>query len=159
MSTADYLLSAAAVRERSAMVLACACVCLFVFLDLPLTWMNYAALINLSHQYVNAASEVLRAAVVTAAMGPCAVLDSPLLFVYNSLTLAIGLLIMGVVMRKGIFRKATAYLAVAIGVCGIVAVLGPFILKALGPTIILVSLLTTAWSAFVAFDLLRLARQ
>jgi hypothetical protein len=71
-------------------VLATACVALFVFLDLALTWPNYGTLITFSGTYSKAANETQRAAVVAVATYPSAVLESGLLFVYNSLTQVAG---------------------------------------------------------------------
>ncbi len=131
--------------NRNLMLLATACVALFIFLDLAITWTNYAALITLSNKYAAAANAVQRAAVVLAANYPSAVLESRLLFVYNTLTLAVGILLTGFAMRKGIFNKTTAYLGVITGVLGIVSVIGPFFVSALSAAIILTSILTTVW--------------
>jgi hypothetical protein len=54
------------------------------------------------------------------------VVDSNLIFVYNSLTFAVGILITGLVMLKGIFGKGTAFLGLATGILGIAAVAGSF---------------------------------
>jgi hypothetical protein len=144
--------------HRNAMLLATACVLSFVFLDLALTWTNYAVLITLSSRYAAASNDAQRAAIVGIASYPAAVLESGLLFVYNTLTLAVGILITGFVMRKGIFRKSTAYLGVLTGILGIVSVVGSFFTSALGVTIIVTSLLTTLWALFVGYELHRLGR-
>ena len=86
-------------------------------------------------------------------------LESGLLFVYNTLTLAVGILMIGLVMLKGIFSKSTAYLGLATGIFGIVAVAGPFFLTSLSVTIIIASVLTTAWVLRAGYELYRLGQQ
>ena len=75
------------------MLLATACVALFIFLDLALTWTNYAAHLAFSGKYARAVNDAQRAAVVGVAIYPSAILESGLLFVYNTLVLAVGILI------------------------------------------------------------------
>ncbi len=145
--------------SRSMMLLAASCVALFVFLDLALTWTNYAALIALSGKYASAASPAEKSAVLAIAAFPAILLDSGLLFIYNSLTLAVGLLLAGVVMLKSGFGKASAYLGMAAGGLGTMAVVGPFFVRSLGPLIILVSLLTMIWAILVGYQLYVLGRE
>jgi hypothetical protein len=144
--------------DRNAMLLATACVALFVFLDLALTWTNYAALITFSGRYAAATNEAQRAAIVWVANYPSAVLESGLLFVYNTLVLAVGILMTGLVMLKGIFNKSTAYMGLLTGILGIVSVVGSFFGNALSALIIVTSLLTTVWVLFVGYQLCRLGR-
>ncbi len=145
--------------NRNAMLLAAACVALFVVLDLAITWTNYAALITLSGQYALAAGEAQRAAVIAAAEYPSVVVESNLLFIYNTLVLAVGILIAGFVMRKGAFSKSTAYLGVAIGILGIVSVVGPVVVSALSVTIVVTSALTTVWLLLVGYRLCKFGWQ
>lgn len=145
--------------SRSVILLAVSCVALFVFLDLGITWTNYAALIMLSGQYAHAANATEKAAVVAIATAPVIILESGLLFVYNSLTLAIGMLLAGLVMLKGSFGKAAAYLGIVAGALGTVAVVGSFFVRFLGSLIILVSLLTMVWAMIVGYRLYRLGRE
>lgn len=145
--------------NRSAMLLATACVAMFVVLDLAITWTNYAALITLSGRYAKAATEAQKAAVIAAAGYPCVVLESNLLFVYNTLVLAVGILMTGFVMLNGSFRKSIAYLGLATGILGVVSVVGPFFVSALKVTIIFTSVLTTVWVLFVGHGLYRLGRK
>jgi hypothetical protein len=144
--------------HRNAMLLAAACVLSFVFLDLALTWTNYAVLITFSSRYATAVNDAQRAAIVGIARYPAAVLESGLLFVYNTLVLAVGILITGFVMLKGIFSRSTAYLGVLTGILGTVSVVGSFFTSALGVTIIVTSLLTTVWALCVGYELHRLGR-
>jgi hypothetical protein len=146
--------------DRNAMLVATACMVLFVVLDLPLTWTNYDVLITLSGRYATATNDAQRAVFVAAAIYPSMVLESNLLFVYNSLTLAIGILMTGLVMLKGIFSKSTAYLAVATGIFGIVAVASSFFASSVSSvSIVLASILTTVWALFAGYRLYRLGRQ
>lgn len=145
--------------NRNLMLLAVAFIGLFIILDLALTWTNYAVLITLSGDYAAAADETQRLAAIAAAYYPTAVLESDLLFVYNTLTLSVGILLTGLVMLRGIFGRITAYLGVATGVIGIIAVVGPLLVSALDVTVILASALTTIWALFVGYGLYRLGRQ
>ena len=145
--------------HRNAMLLAAACMALFVVLDLAITWTNYAALITLSGRYAQAADEGQRAAVIAAAEYPSVVVESNLLFFYNTLVLGVGILITGFVMLKGAFSKSTAYLGLATGILGIISVVGPVFVSALSVTIIVTSILTTVWLLFVGYRLCKLGRQ
>ncbi len=145
--------------NRNAMLAAAACMGLFIILDLALTWTNIAVLITFSGDYAAATNDLHRTAIVTAAMYPSAVVGSNLLFVYNTLTLSIGILVTGRVMLKGIFNKPTAYVGLVTGILGIVSVAGPVFVNALSVTIIIASLLTTAWILLVGYRLMRLSQQ
>jgi len=145
--------------NTNVMLVAIACMGLFVFLDLAITWTNYASLITLSGSYAAATNDAQKAVFITAAMYPSAILESSLLFVYNTLTLSIGILMTGLVMLKGIFSKSTAYLGLVTGILGIVSVVGPFFASALSTTIIITSILTTIWVFFVGHRLYRLSQQ
>lgn len=145
--------------ERNAMLIATAFVGLFVILDLALTWTNIGSLITLGGHFATAANEAERSGIVTAAMYPSSVADSNLTFIYNSFTLAVGILLTGLVMRKGTFNKTTAYTGIATGVCAIVSVASSFFSSTVsGMTIILASLLTTIWYLLVGFRLFRLGQ-
>jgi hypothetical protein len=143
------------------MLLATACVGLFVILDLALTQMNYAMFIPLSASYAAATDAAQKAALVAAATYPATVVASGLLFVYNTLTLSVGILLAGLVMLKatGIFNKATAYLGLATGILGSIAVVGSFFTSSLGFTTILASILTLVWAFFAGFGLYQLGRE
>jgi len=142
--------------NRNAMLIAAACMGLFIVLDLVLTWPNIAALITLSGNYAAATNDAQRTVFITAAIYPSGVVESNLLFVYNSLTLSIGILITGFVMLKGIFNKGIAYLGLVTGILGIVSVVGPVFISVLSGAIILTSVLTTIWVMVVAYRLYRL---
>jgi hypothetical protein len=146
--------------NRNAMLVATAFIGLFVVLDLALTWINIGSLIALSGSYAAAANETQRAVFVTAAIYPSTVADSNLVFVYNTLTLSVGILMTGPVMLRGIFDKITAYVGIATGLLGTVSVVSSFFADSLsGVTIILASVLTTVWVLLVGYRLYRLGQQ
>jgi hypothetical protein len=90
---------------------------------------------------------------------PLAVLESNLLGVYIILIPAVGYLISGLVMLKGIFSKSTAYLGLVSGILGIISVVGSVFVSFLGVTIIIASFLTTVWVLLVGYKLFRLSKQ
>jgi hypothetical protein len=61
-------------------------------------------------------------------------------------------------MLKGIFNKTTAYLALAVGITGIVF-MGSYIAGALYVFRIINALLATVWYLFVGYRLYKLGRQ
>lgn len=64
------------------------------------------------------------------------------------------------VMLKGIFSKITAYIGIATGIFGIVAVIGPIFVSALGLLgAILASVLTLIWCFLVGYSLYRLGQK
>jgi hypothetical protein len=144
--------------NRDAMLVATACVGLFVVLDLAVTWSNYAALITLGGHYAAAATDAQRAADVAAASYASAVVTSSLEGVYSILVLSLGILVVGLVMLGGVFRKSTAYLGVVTGILGVVSVAGPFLVSAVSVTIIITSVLTTVWVLIVGYRLYRLGQ-
>jgi hypothetical protein len=145
--------------DRNTMVVATGFKWLFVVLELAIGWTNFAVLITLSDSYAAATTDVQRAAYVASANYATTVLNSTLSEVYSILVPALGTLLIGLVMRKGLFNKGTAYLGVVAGVLGIVAVVGPLFTSALNPVIVLTSLLTSVWFLLVGFRLYRLGQQ
>ena len=138
--------------NRSAMLLASAFVGLFVALDLAVTWTNYAALLTLSSLYAAAPTEVQRAGYVAAANYASAVLASPTEVFYAIVDLSLGVFLIGFVMlkEKGIFRRTTAYLGLAVGMFGFISV-GRFFVA-----VMLHTALITIWFLFVGYRLCRL---
>ena len=132
---------------------------LFVVLDLAVTWSNYSSLISLSTKYAIATNDTQRMAFVAAANYAYGVLSSSLFAVYAILVPALGISIIGLVMLKGTFSKVTAYLGVVTGILGIISVVGPFFLTALGMVAIITSVLTTVWVLLVGIKLLKLSKQ
>jgi hypothetical protein len=138
--------------HRSAMLVATAFIGLFVVLDLAVTWSSYAALLTLGGRYAAAADDVQRAAYVAAANYPSAVLTSHLEIVYAIVILSFAILIIGIVMWKGIFNRATAFLGLITGILGIASLTGVTAL------IIMNALFATLWVLFVGFRLYRLGQ-
>jgi hypothetical protein len=141
------------------MLLALACEGLFVALDLAITWTAYPSLITMGGNYAAATSDAQRAVIVAAAGYPSAINDSPLSGIYAILIPALGLLFASLVMRKGSFNKALAYMGVIAGVCGILAGIGPIFLGALETVQYVNSSLAMIWFFFVGFRLYQLGRQ
>jgi len=135
--------------------LAAGCMILFVFLDLAITWTSYSAAMALGSSYLRALTEVQKSAILTAAQPVGAVLHSNLLFVYNTLTLAAGIFLTGIVMLRSTVGKATAYLGIITGCAGILAVVGSFFTSALNSAIIVASCLTTLWAFIVGYQFCR----
>ena len=92
---------------------------LFVILDLAVTWTAYSTMIIAGVGYGAAATEAQRAAFLAAAAYPSAILASPLLGTYAILIPSLGVLFAGLVMFKGVFNKGSAYVALAVGLTGI----------------------------------------
>ena len=128
---------------------------LFVVLDLAVIWTNHAGLLTLSRWHAAAAREAQRAAYVAAANHAAAVLASPLTVYYAIVDLALGILLTGFVMLKGagIFSRTAAYLALAAGVFGILAVTGCFVV------IMANAICTMRWVLLVGYELSRLGRE
>lgn len=143
--------------NRSAMLLAATSLGLFVALELAITWPNYGALIGLSSQYAAAATDAERAIVVSGAEYISALLSTPLVAIYTILIPGIGVFIASFVMLKGGFSKAAAWLGVVTGVFALIASIGPLLVNALSPAIIIVSTLTLVWYLAVGYKLLRLS--
>jgi hypothetical protein len=139
--------------NRYAMLIGVAFVGLFVVLEPAVNWAAYAAMLRLSGDYAAAASEAQRAIYVAAASYPSAVIASPLALIYAIGTLSFGILVIGWVMRNGVFNKLTAYLGIATGMFGIAAVAG------LSVAVILNAVAATGWLFLVGFRLYRLSQQ
>lgn len=144
--------------QRPLMVVATVSISLFVILDLTLTWTNYAALIPLSDRFAHAGSEAHRAAITATAEYPTLIIESSLLFFYNSLSLALGILVVGIVMRRGVFGQGIAWIGITGGILGIVSVVGSLFVAGSSAGIILTSILTTIWTFLVGLKLRKLAR-
>ena len=157
--TAVALYLALKAVNKNAMLVGCGLLILFVILDLAITWPNYAALITLSGDYGAATNDAQRALLIAAASYPAAILASTLLGVYIILVPAIGIFIIGRVMLNSFFNKAAAYSGLGAGLLGIVAVVGPFFVTALGLFAVFSSVLTTVWVLLLGYQLYRLSRE
>ena len=140
------------------MVLALACEGLFVALDLAITWTAYSSLTTMGSVYATATSAAQRELIVAAAGYPSIITDSPLLGIYIGFLPALGLLFASLVMRKGIFNKALAYMGVLAGVFGILAGIGPFFISDLETAQYINAGLAMIWFFFVGFKLYKLSR-
>jgi len=145
--------------NKCMMLLALACEGLFVALDLAVTWTAYSSLIILGGSYAAAASDGQRAIIVAAAGYPSMIIDSPLLGIYAILIPALGLLLVSLVMRKGIFNTTLAYLGVLAGISGILAGVGPLFISDLETAQKINAGLATIWFLVVGWKLYRLGRQ
>jgi hypothetical protein len=143
---------------RDGALLAAAFAGLFVVLDLALTWTAFSVLITSGGAYTGAATDAQRTVLVAAAGHASAVLDSPLLRIYAVVLPSLGIFFAGLVMRRGAFNKATVYLALAVGISGIVY-LGSYVTGALDMVRIINALLVTVWFGFVGCGLYKLGRQ
>ncbi len=136
--------------NRSAMAFAVAFVGLFIALDLAVTWTHIGSILTLYGQYATTTEPAARASLVAAADYGSAIITSPLEPVYAIATLAIGVLVTGFVMLRGVFNKLTAALAILAGLSGIAAPSG------LAPLIYGNALAIMAWLFFVGIRLVRL---
>src|SRR3989337_564053 len=130
---------------------------LFVILDLAVTWTAFSTMIIVGGDYGAATTEAQRAALAAAAAYASAMLASPLAQVYANVIPALGVLFAGVVMLKGVFNKATAYLALAMGLVGILY-LGSFFIDGLAVLAIIAALLAMIFYLLVGVRLYRLSR-
>ena len=87
------------------------------------------------------------------------IIDSPLLGIYAILIPALGLLLVSLVMRKGIFNTALAYLGVVAGISGILAGVGPLFISHLETAQKINAGLSTIWFFVAGWQLYRLGRQ
>lgn len=130
---------------------------LFVILDLAVTWTAYAALIVAGASYGAATTAAERAAPVAAAAYPSALLESPMAGTYAILIPALGVLFAGLVMFRGVFSRATAYLALATGFTGILY-MGSIYVEGLAAFRYVNGLLAAFFYLLVALRLRRLGR-
>jgi hypothetical protein len=130
---------------------------LFVILDLAVTWTAYSTLIIAGVQYDAAATEAQRAASVASAAYASAMLDSPLFGTYAILIPSLGVLFAGLVMVKGVFTRATAYVALAVGLTGILF-MGSYIIDSLAVLRYINALLATVFYLLAGYRLYKLGK-
>lgn len=130
---------------------------LFVILDLAVTWTAFSALILAGSDYGAATSEAQRAAAVAAAAYPSAMLASPFFKMYANVIPALGIFFAGVVMLRGVFSRPTAYLALAMGLVGVLY-LGSFFIDGLAVLAIVNAFLATLFYLLVGVRLYKLGR-
>jgi hypothetical protein len=130
---------------------------LFVALDLAVTWTSYSTMIVVGSDYVAATSPAQQAALAAAAAYPAAILQSPILGTYAIVVPALGALFVGVVMLGGVFSRLTAYLALGMGVVGILYI-GSFFMEALEAIRYATGLLAIPFYLLAGVRLYRLGR-
>jgi hypothetical protein len=130
----------------------------FVALDLAVTWTAYSVLITSGAGYGAAATDAQKAAFVAAASYPSTILVSPVLGTYAILIPSLGILFAGLVMFKGVFNRATAYVALAVGLTGILF-MGRYVLEPLAVLRYINALLAMVFYLLVGFRLYRLSRE
>jgi hypothetical protein len=130
---------------------------LFVILDLAVTWTAYSTMIIVGVQFGAAATEAQRAALAAAASYASAMLVSPLLGTYAILIPSLGILFAGLVMLRGVFSRATAYIALLVGITGILF-MGKYILEAMAVLRYINALLATVFYLLVGVRLYKLGR-
>lgn len=145
--------------NKHQMLLALACEGLFVALDLAITWTAYASLVALGGSYATATSDAQRASLVAAAGYPSSIANAPLLGIFIVGIPALGLLLASLVMRKGVFNKAVAYMGVVASICGLLAGVGPILLGAVDTVQYINASLAMIWFFLVGYKLNQLARQ
>jgi hypothetical protein len=130
---------------------------LFVILDLAVTWTAYSTMIIAGVQYGAATTEAQRAALAAAAAYPSAILVSPLLATYAIVIPSLGVFFAGLVMLKGVFNKATAYLALAVGLTGILY-MGSFFIDSMAVLRYINALLAAVFYLLVGYRLYKLGK-
>jgi len=130
---------------------------LFVILDLAVTWTAYSTMIIAGVQYGAAATEAQRAALAAAAAYASAMLASPLLGTYAILIPSLGVLFAGLVMLKGVFTRATAYVALAVGLTGILF-MGSYIIDGLAVLRYINALLAAVFYLLAGYRLYKLGK-
>jgi hypothetical protein len=131
---------------------------LFVILDLAVTWTGYSTMIVVGSDYAAATSQAQQATLVAAAAYPAAILQSPILGTYAIVVPALGALFVGIVMLKGVFSRVTAWLAIGMGLVGILYI-GSFFIEALAVLRYATGLLAVPFYLLAGYRLYRLGRQ
>jgi hypothetical protein len=113
----------------------------------------------LSSKYMAAVSDGERQLFVVAANQAYETLSAPWIMQCEILCPSMGCLIIGLVTRKVAFRKVVGHLGVLAGVVGVVSVVGPFFIPALGIGMFVTFVLITIWFFLVGSELLTIARR
>lgn len=130
---------------------------LFVILDLAVTWTAYSTMIIAGVQYGTATTEAQRAALAATAAYPSAILVSPLFATYAIVIPSLGVLLAGLVMLKGVFNKATAYVALATGLTGILY-MGSFFIDGMAVLRYINALLAAVFYLLAGYRLYKLGK-
>ncbi len=124
---------------------------LFIVLDLGVNTVNFFTVIALGDKYAVATTEAQRAAYVAAADLTLGAVNVGLPLA--GLAIAVGILIFGLAMLKGVFNKPTAYLAVLLGILGIISSIP---IPALAILFVVVLILSAVWFLAVGYKLYKL---
>jgi hypothetical protein len=129
-------------------------------LDLGVNMITWIALITLSQNYAAATSDIQRAAFVATAdyaVGITSVSST----VYSSIIFSIWPLITSLVMLKGIFSRATAYVGIAASIIGLVYGLTVFVpySSSLAVLLALMLILFAVWLLLAGSRLYRLGKR
>ena len=130
---------------------------LFVILDLAVTWTAFSTMISAGVSYGAATTEAQRAALAAVAAYPSAIVDSPLAGTYAIVFPALGVLFASLVMLKGVFSKATAYIGVAMGLTGVLW-MGSFFIDGLDVLRYINAMLAMVFYLLVGIRLYKLSR-
>ena len=142
--------------NKNAMLAAAVFAGLSLVLDLGVGTISQVALTTISQNYASATSDVQRAAYVATAnyaLGVATVSEP----VYSFAVFSIALLIISLVMLKGVFGKATAYLGIVASIAGFVYGISLFA-PALAITAVITVILWAVWSWLVGYRLYRLGK-
>jgi hypothetical protein len=129
---------------------------LFVILDLAVTWTGFSTMIVVGSDYVAATSPAQQAALAAAAAYPATILVSPISATYAIVIPSLGALFIGIVMLKGVFSRLTAYLALGMGVVGILYI-GSFFIEGFAALRYATGLLAVPFYLLAGVRLYRLA--
>jgi hypothetical protein len=143
--------------NKNAMLAAAGFVGLFVVLDLGVTLVSEVALTTLSQNYAAATSDVQRAAYVATANYALGIGFSGIAPPLSFGVLSLGILIASLVMLKGVFGKATAYVGIAASIAGFVEGIRLFV-PALAISGAIAIVLLGIWSLLVGYRLYRLGK-
>jgi hypothetical protein len=130
---------------------------LFVILDLAVTWTAYSTMIISGVKYSAAATQAQRAALAAGASYASGMLESPLFGAYAILIPSLGVFFAGLVMIKGVFNRATAYVALAVGLTGILFI-GSYFIESLAVLRYINALLATAFYLLAGNRLYKLGK-
>jgi len=131
---------------------------LFVILDLAVTWTAFSTMIIAGSQYAAATTEAQRAALAAGAGYASVIINSPIAGLYGIVIPSLGVLFAGLVMFKGVFSKATGFVALAASLTGVLW-MGTFIIDGLDVLRYINALLATVFYLLVGYRLYKLGKQ
>jgi hypothetical protein len=143
--------------NKNAMLAATGFLGLGLVLDLGVTVISWIGLITLSQNYTAATSDAQRAAYVAVADYALAVIavSGP---IFSLVISSIGALIVSLVMLRGVFNRATAYIGIAASIFGFIYGISVFV-PALTILFIIAVLLPGIWYLLLGSRLYRLGKR